>query len=686
MNRTRNRLAVCAAVASAFASANASVKPAPLFQNNMVIQQRRPIPVWGVAAPGEQVTVVFRGVTRRAVADTGGCWRVVLPPQKAAKDQQASAMTIRGTDPTGGVSEVSITNVLVGEVWLCSGQSNMQFPLASAMNAKEEIARANYPWIRMFTVRNETAARPRRECAGQWAVCSPETASAFSAVGYFFARDIHTNLNVPVGMINASWGGSPVEPWTDLETLRATKAARTRVEAFEHALNLYEANREKFDREREEATRRQEEAVAKWNADLMANDLGTREGWQTGSEGSGDWKTTPMPMPDGAPALGGRIGFVWCRKSVAIPPEWKGRDLELRIGPVDEVDTTYFNGTAVGETTDVSKWQTPRKYTVPAALVTNDRALIAIRVMNQFGGIGIFGTEADYSLAPAAPREGEKPVSLAGEWSFAFGSQIDLQTKPNIPIPSAPGAAWDVSTMYNAMIAPLAPYAIQGALWYQGESNAGKPLEYLELFPALISSWRKTWGQGDFAFLFVQLANFMARQSLPVEPQSWADIRDSQFKTLSVPNTGMAVAIDIGDANDIHPRNKQEVGRRLALWALAKTYGRKHVVCSGPLFSGYKVLGDRIAVSFDHAKSGLTAKDGPLTGFAIAGEDKVFHRAEASIEGRTVVVSSSKVPKPVAVRYGWANNPVCNLYNNDGLPASPFRTDDWKPTEIAPGD
>ena len=333
-------------------------------------------------------------------------------------------------------------------------------------------------------------------------------------------------------MINSSWGGTAIEPWTSLDALRGTTSARQRVIAFEKSRADYEANKVKFNQMRDEAIKKQADAMAEWTGSIFTND---------------------------------------------------------------------------------SERQSRR---------------------------------------------------------------------PNIPIPSIPGSGVDVSTIYNAMIAPLAPYALRGAIWYQGESNAEQPLQYAELLPAMISSWRKTWGQKDFDFLFVQLSNYMARQKAPIETQSWADIRDSQRLTLADPHAGMAVAIDIGEATDIHPRNKQDVGKRLALWALARTYGKKGFEYSGPLYRSVKIKDNRAIVTFDHVGAGLASRGTPLVGFAVAGEDKIFHVAKATIDGETVVVSSDSVAKPVAVRYAWANNPICNLYNKDGLPASSFRTDTWSSSEI----
>lgn len=503
---------------------------------------------------------------------------------KAARDQVPQELKITGMDSTGGVSTVTMTNVLVGEVWICSGQSNMDFPTSGAMNAKDDNDETNYPQIRLFTVGRRTAAVPESQCEGRWVVCSPSTVGAFSAVGYFFVRKLHKDLKVPVGILNSSWGGSPVEPWTSLDTLRGTTSACERVTAYEKSMADYKADKDKFNQARNEAIKKQADAMAEWTASLFTNDVGFIEQWFTGAKGTNVWKDTTMPMEAGVPFLNNYCGFIWCRAEFDIPAAWLNRDLNLNLGSVDEQDTTYVNGNAVGETLDVSKWQEPRHYRIPAAVATNQHMVLVLRVVNQFGQVGVFGSENSFNLVPEKPTADEKPMRLIAGWKYTFGSPINLSKRPNIHIPSIPGDSWDVSTIYNAMIAPLAPYALRGAIWYQGESNTGQPLQYAELFPAMISSWRKIWGQKDFDFLFVQLANFMARQRTPIEIQSWADIRDSQRLTLADPHAGMAVAIDIGDANDIHPRNKQDIGKRLALWTLARSYGKKGFEYSGPLY------------------------------------------------------------------------------------------------------
>ena len=360
-------------------------------------------------------------------------------------------------------------------------------------------------------------------------------------------------------------------------------------------------------------------------------------------------------------------GVVWFRKEITLPTDWASEDLTLHLGLVDDMDSTWVNGQAVGS---AQGWQTERAYPVPASATEPGLNTIAVRVVDT-GGEGGFRGEAD-SLRLERARGARLP--LEGPWAYQVG--LDLRSEELPPRPPRPQ---DFPTvLYNAMVHPLIPYGMRGAIWYQGESNAGRAYQYRTLFAEMIRDWRQQWGQGDFPFLFVQLANFMAPQTDPNEQSAWAELREAQTRTLALPNTGMAVIIDIGEADDIHPRNKKDVGARLARWALAQTYGRDGLVYSGPLYRSMEREGDAIRLHFDQVGGGLTTPEGePLMGFAIAGPDSVFVQAEARIEGDAVVVSSPYVEDPVAVRYGWANNPEATLYNEAGLPASPFRTDEW---------
>ncbi|HPD30287.1 MAG TPA: sialate O-acetylesterase [Phycisphaerae bacterium] len=510
---TNCRLALPAVLFLWSSFAWAEVKPHALFSDNMVVQQGVPINVWGTAKAGEKVTVKLSTQEASVVADGEGRWSVRLEAMKAG---DALTMTISGDNT------ISFKNMAVGEVWVASGQSNMQWPVRASTNAEKEIAEANYPNIRLFTVSRVVAGKPQTDVQGSWSVCSPQTVGDFSAVAYFFGRELHKAIKVPVGLINTSWGGTPAEAWTSMAVLEGEPAFKSILDSWDARFKEYPAAIE---------------------AHIAAYGKAVRE-----------W----LKSADSAEAAG---------KPIAPPPK------------------------------------------------------------------------LDF---PGDPR-----------------------TSPHRP-----------AGLYNAMIHPLLPFGIKGAIWYQGESNAGRATQYRTLFSTMIRNWRKDWGLGDFPFLFVQLAPYQREPANP-PPGTWPELREAQLLTmLNVPNTAMAVITDVGEEKDIHPKLKQPVGARLALAARALGYGER-IEYSGPIYKDMKRDGSKIVISFTHTGGGLVAKGGPLKGFTIASSDQKFVDAQAEIVGNTVVVSSPEVAEPAAVRYGWANFPVVNLWNKADLPASPFRTDDW---------
>jgi len=493
------------------AVAAADVTMPSMFADHMVLQREVAVPVWGWADPGEKVTVTLDDRTKTATADSDGKWSVRLAALEAGGPH---------TLQVKGKNSITIGDVLVGEVWLCSGQSNMAMTVSRAAHFDRERAAADHPRLRMLTVDRATAQTPQDRCGAAWQVSTPETVGGFSATAYFFGRALHEELDVPVGLINSSWGGTPIEAWTCLKAQQARPELKPMLDDWERRIATYDP---------EAAKEAYEKRVAKWRQKAKA-----------------------------AKAAGRQV---------------------------------------------------PRK--------------------------------------PRAP--------------------IDPEVSQRRP-----------ANLFNGMIAPLAPYALRGAIWYQGEANAGGAAHLYGLQLAMmIENWRTLWGQGDFPFEWVQLPNFRAPQKEPVETTGWVIVQGEMLETLSVTNTGMAVTIDVGEADDIHPKNKQDVGKRLALWALGTTYG-KDIVYSGPLYKSMRKQDGKIVVEFDHTGDGLVAKGGKLQGFAIAGDDQQFVFADAQIADGTVVVSSPKVTNPVAVRYAWAPNPDGNLYNRAGLPASPFRTDAWE--------
>jgi len=504
---------------------HADVKPNPLFSDGAVLQRGQPVPVWGTARDGEKVTVEFNNQKVSTTA-AAGKWSVNLKPMK-----EGGPFTMKIT----GDNAMTVNNLLVGEVWVCSGQSNMEWPFNRAHNAKEERPKAVYPKIRMFTVQKKVSIKPQSEAAGAWVECSPETVGGFSGVGYFFARDLHQKLGVPVGMIHSSWGGTPAQAWTSLEGFGTDPELKGYHDAATQKLATYDADVTAF-------TAKQEEFVTK----------------------NREWNET--------------------------------------------VAKVY--------------------------------------------------------------QESLKSWNEAVAKAKQAGQPLPAKPEPSSPQPKAPphpdGGPHGPTSLYNGMLAPIIPYGIKGAIWYQGESNAGQSKQYRTLFPAMIADWRVRWKQGDFPFLFVQIAPFKGQPP---------EIREAQFLTLAkVQNSAMAVTTDVGNANDIHPSQKEPVGQRLALGARALAYGEK-IEYSGPLYDSMVEKDGKIILNFTHVGGGLVAKGGELKGFTIAGEDKNFVPAEAKIQGSTIVVSAAGVTQPKAVRYGWANVPDVNLFNQEDLPASPFRTD-----------
>lgn len=653
MRRTVMLLALFLALVSC---ARAEERLAKLFTDNMVLQRDLKIPVWGWADAGTKVTIKIKDQEATATADEKGLWKAELKPMEAGGPFE---MTVAGKNT------VTLKNILVGDVWICSGQSNMEWGMWGTKNSKEEIDAAKFPQIRLFTVQKAISPTPKDDCnAAAWAECSPESVGGFSAVGFFFGRHLNQNVKVPIGLIHTSWGGTPAEAWTSKEALAKLPDYQGAMEALDKSADNLPALMKEYEGKLDE-----------WRKAVEAADPGTKnpdKAWFKPETDTAAWKAIDLPNHWEKAGLPDFDGVVWFRKEVDVPAEWAGKELELNLGPIDDADITWFNGAKVGS---MDVWNAVRKYKVPGELVKAGKNMLAVRVLDTGGPGGIYGKPEQLSLVLPGTADA-KPVSLAGAWTFTPGMNLkDIPARPAPPPAinnqNAPTA------LYNAMISPLLPYAIKGAIWYQGESNAGRAFQYRSLFPAMITDWRTRWGQGNFPFFFVQLANFMGAKPEPGE-SAWAELREAQRMTLSLPNSGMAVIIDIGEAGDIHPKNKQDVGLRLALAARGVAYGEK-IEFSGPSYKEMKIEDGKIRLTFEHLGTGLEAKGGgPLKSFAIAGEDKIFVWADAKIDGETVVVSSEKVAKPVAVRYAWADNPEgCNLYNKEGLPASPFRTDTW---------
>lgn len=629
----------CAAVS------HAEVSTCAIFGSNMVLQMNQPVQVWGTALPGEKVQVVFNGQKLSAKADKSGKWDVLLEPMAPGGPY---TMTVKGKSNT-----ITYNNILVGEVWLCSGQSNMEWqPGFGLDNFDYEKSIADNPQIRCFSVVKDMGGYPEDDIEGNWDVCTPENFPHFTAVGYFFARKMWEETGVPVGIINSSWGGTDIEAWTSAESYEALKGQVASVDydpAFIQSLS---------EMKRSGIKPRPEAYNAAYN-----DDPAIREKWYADPGNPGLWKAVDVPQERGATLLSNSDGHVWFRYDVELTDEEAGEPARLCLGMIDDNDISWINGVEVGRTNGHTY---QRRYDIPEGVLKAGSNMIIVRISDFMAGGGFWGTPDTMFL-----QTSKKKHSLAGRWHCRPSV---LNTDYGI-ITNNPNTYY--STLYNAMIAPLVRFRISGAVWYQGENNAWNAKSYRTLFPNMIRDWRDKWGY-DFPFYWVQLANFMAEDATPSDSR-WAELREAQSMTRTLPHTGEAVIIDIGNPTDIHPRNKQDVGLRLALQVLHKEYGRKDLVCHGPMMESVKYAGSRAEVRFDIPASELVVKDkyGYIRGFAVAGEDRVFHWAKAWIDGDVLIVESDAVKAPVAVRYAWADNPMSNLFNAAGLPAAPFRTDDW---------
>ncbi len=635
-------------------AARAAVKLPGLISEGMVVQQKVPVRIWGSADVGETVTVAFRGQTVESVA-RNGTWSVLLRPLDPGGP---FTMTISASN------KIELKDVLVGDVWVCSGQSNMEFHLADSFEAKKDIDATSDPLLRMFTVAKQIAETPQTDVAGgKWESSTPANRPGFSAVGYYFGRALRGARKVPIGLIHSSWGGTPAEAWT----------SRSALQEWGMPFSAFKGNAVE-----PRARSDYENRLAAWQAAGAPqghfDDPGVTvaaRAWALPQTDTHDWRkmTLPQKWESAGPDMD-IDGGIWFRKEIDIPAAWGGKDLDLRLGAIDDFDTTFFNGVKIGATGAETPgfWQTQRRYEVPGALVKAGRAVIAVRAWDHGGDGGLTGPAGAMSVAPAAAAPGEHALSLTGEWRF----QIENK-RPSRP--TSPGADPNApSSLYNGMIAPLLPYAIKGATWYQGESNAGRAAQYRSLLATMIRNWRDDWRVGDFPFFIVQLAPYMTINPEP-EESGWAALREAQWQvTQVVPNVGMAIITDVGEEKDIHPKKKEPVGERLALAARKIAYG-ENIVGSGPTLKTAKMADGKAIIGFDNVSKGLEVKGDKLTGFALAGTDKKFFFGDATIQGNTVVVSSRQVPAPAHVRFGWANFPVVDLFNKDGLPAVPFRTD-----------
>lgn len=623
----------------------AQVKLPRIFSDNMVVQRDKPLKVWGWASKGSVVTVSFNGQEVKGKTDGKGHWEVLLKPMVYGGPFELMVRDSKGS--------IALKNILIGDVWFCSGQSNMEMPIQgwnkdSIANAGKEIRSANYPQIRLFTVEKAMSFKPAEDFTnGKWEVCSPSTVGPFSATAYFFGRKLNTELNIPIGLINSTWGGTNIQAWTSWdEMVKQEKYKGLAPSAFESMQKNWSKN------------------LAAFNT-AVADDAGVRDKWFAPEYNASSWKQVNMPLPFEQSEIGNADGVVWYRREFTLTEEQAIVQATLSLGAIDDWDETYLNGTLVGKTNIHSE---KRWYELPQGVTKPGKNVIVVKVRDTGGYGGFTGTAKELFLLV-----GRTTIPLAGAWQYK-----ESATTKQFNVPETGPNAFP-SQLYNAMVAPAIPFVIKGAIWYQGESNAGEAYAYRSMFPTMIKNWRTKWND-EFPFLWAQLASFMEPVEVP-SPSEWAELREAQHMTLSLPKTGEAVLIDIGEAKDIHPKNKQDVGYRLALSALKTVYD-KDIVYSGPTYKGMEVKGNCIELTFDNTGSGLIARGdryGYLRGFSIAGADQKFVWAKAHLDGNKVVVSADGISNPVAVRYAWADNPNdANLFNKEGLPASPFRTDTWK--------
>jgi len=617
-----------------------------IFDDHMVLQQNQPIRVWGWASSGEKVSIFLNDRKATTSASKDGKWIVSLPAQKAGGPY---VLIVKG------LNQISLNDVMIGEVWLCSGQSNMEFNLKSSLFAKDELAKSGHSAIRQFKVPNRMSAIPLDDLEGGiWQISSPETSGDFSAVAYYYAKKLSAELNVTVGIINASWGGTFIESWMSYQSLHSlpdyssyNKLTPVELEnwfsgtekKYDHLFGMLGiANRDSI----------QEDSIA----------------WCKPEFDDSKWIKVGLPQRFDYDLLPRFDGVAWFRREITIPEEVVKMGITISLGRVDDCDITYINGKKVGSTMGVS---THREYQVKPEMLKSGKNTIAIRVQDYWERGGFLDPANEFKIS-----SGNWEQSLAGDWKMTIGKLSFMWIRtPNV----------HPNLLYNGMLNPIRQYSFKGAIWYQGENNVLFASQYRQVLPELIKDWRTNFSNGDFPFYLVQLPNMNSINSNSQHGGSdWAELRESQTSSLKLPNTGMAVTIDLGDSTNVHPKDKTELALRLALLALKNTYHLNLGEVASPFLSNFSFQDKKVVLQFVNIGSGLIARDkyGYLKGFEIAGSDQKFHYAKALIEGDRVMVSSEKVPSPVAVRYAWSNNPSdANLYNKEGFPASPFRTDTW---------
>jgi sialate O-acetylesterase len=624
---------------------SAQLKLPSFLSDGMVLQQKKTNRIWGWAKPQQLVTVEFNKKSYPTFANGHGEWAVLIEPSNAGN---AGSITV-----TADAEKIELKNILMGEVWICSGQSNMELQMRGLKDIyNNELQTANNDNIRFVVVNKTYANQPQQDVSleKKWSPITPATIGDCSAVAYWYAKKLYAQLKVPIGLVVTSWGGTPAESWTSFEGLHDFKNYTTTFIEKIKPIDLNGINEQKL------------MLAEKFKQTVQEKIPFLKDVVNPGFDDS-KWDEMYLPKQwedQGYPTLDGIVVF---RVTFNVAAADAGKEAVLNMPAIDDIDSTYINGRYLGT---IRQWDAVRKYTIPAGVLKAGINSVVIKVEDDGGGGGLSAVEENFNV-----KIGNTTIPLSGKAKFNIVAALEDITGGHGSIEHQP------ATLYNGMIAPLLPLSIRGAIWYQGESNADRAVEYRTLFPAMITDWRNHWAQGEFPFLFVQLSSFGPLKTQPAE-SDWALLREAQTQTLSLPYTGMAVTTDVGNFADIHPHKKQEVGERLAAEALKIAYAKTSAITNGPVMKSFKVQGNQIIVQFNNAAGGLVVKGSQLKHFAIAGADKKFIWADAVIKGTEIIVSGKGVQKPVAVRYAWADSPIdANLYNKDGFPAGQFRTDNW---------
>ncbi|WP_293783189.1 sialate O-acetylesterase [uncultured Pedobacter sp.] len=634
-------------------SVSAKVTLPQLVSSHMVLQRESPLTIWGWAAANEKITISFKGKSYQAITDDQGSWSVKMGEMKAGGPFK---MIIKGENT------ITLDDIMLGDVWFCSGQSNMALPMERLREAYPQvIEKDHFPLIRNFFV--PTKANLSGEATdlppGKWVTATGADILSFGGTSYFFAKTLFQKYNIPIGIINSSVGGTPIEAWMSRDAFLTNPEQLKKINNFRDS--VFMANYQKKVKETNLAR-------PATSAPIVDEGLSGPVKWIDPNFDASGWRKFWMPGYWADQGIRNINGILYFRKELQIPAEMSGKQAKLYIGRIIDADSVFLNGQFIGNTT---YQYPPRRYVVPAGLLKTGKNILIVKVISNSGKGGFVPDKNYFLLTP------EKKIDLRGEWTFEVGYAQPKQNQSFRTGAEMPLVAQNEPTgLFNTMVAPAVKFAIKGFVWYQGESNTGDPKAYGQLLPALIKDWRNKWKQGELPFIYAQLPNFMEANYLP-EESNWAQFRQSQLQALAVPNTGMAVTIDAGEWNDIHPLDKKDVGERLALWAEHLAYHDQQITYSGPIYKSNQLKGSELTINFDHSSPGLMIKGSDkLMGFALAGEDKVFYWAQARLVGDTVVLSSPMVLKPAFVRYAWADNPDrANLYNKAGLPASPFEAE-----------